>query len=701
MTIAESSSPTATISKEDLPNELIILITRKCNFGCHHCFVNKNSTEELTEEQIQKGITDFLEATEELDERIISFFGGEPLTRKENLFNLIRFIRTKSSDVTVRIVTNGKLLTVEIAKFLAANNVRMMAGVNDIDFFLSDKEIIDICNPIGNLVVTRSRLNIIEKMKPLIDAGYRKIQVSADCTYVWTTAELDEYEKNLNAFYKYYADNLYGKVNLLDLERYTHFINGRSYRECKNAFLGTDGNYTFCSGHCYNHLKAVETTGNVETGIDFMARKQQYIDTNKEIDSLRTECSSCELYDYCFCPVQNYIYDKVNKIDPQKHFNALCRITKITFAALNKLHNILKYKDMQKNAILKSMCNHISIPRLYLTTTDICNCRCDYCYVEKATNKMSLATIDKTLDLLFLTKGNHKRVLLFGGEPTLAQDELASAITMAKDKAEALGKTVQFSIATNGMFVSEKFISLVNHNSMKVCVSIDGKQDCHDKHRPTVSGKPTFQKVIAGVDRLKSRIDPKNLSCLLGVHKDFIGKMHENFLYIVDEIGIPHINIEPIDNPEWSDEDAEEFKKNIVKILNTLVERINDGKPFYLNNLNLILHEKLHPESGIDSPEKNKHMNIVAFPNADIGFSPLNYYKDPNTKITNLIEDDVVTVLNKIFDYDTSKVKTQSNIGMKLRNHFTKKFADYLIDEAADNFKFKEYINEASSRVFE
>lgn len=96
---------------------LALDLTYKCNFRCLHCFNHSGEhnlgLKELTDDEILKLVDDIIE----LNPLAICLCGGEPLLRKELVYNVINKI-TKNSSIEVNMVTNGYLMTDEIAKKL-------------------------------------------------------------------------------------------------------------------------------------------------------------------------------------------------------------------------------------------------------------------------------------------------------------------------------------------------------------------------------------------------------------------------------------------------------------------------------------------------------------------------------------------------------------------------------------------------------
>lgn len=101
-------------------------ITYKCNFNCIHCYNSsgkiKSFRKELTDEEILKIVDDILNYTP----RSMCICGGETLLRKELLYKIGYKVKAKSPKTSLNMVTNGFLMTDEIAENLKKSGYYMV-----------------------------------------------------------------------------------------------------------------------------------------------------------------------------------------------------------------------------------------------------------------------------------------------------------------------------------------------------------------------------------------------------------------------------------------------------------------------------------------------------------------------------------------------------------------------------------------------
>lgn len=106
---------------------LTIAPTMKCNFSCPYCFEQNKSSGEMTPD-IQREVIKFIEEqAKTLKSLAIVWFGGEPLLAIDTISNISAEILALSKkhdlEFTASIVTNGYLLTPDIAQKLIESNI--------------------------------------------------------------------------------------------------------------------------------------------------------------------------------------------------------------------------------------------------------------------------------------------------------------------------------------------------------------------------------------------------------------------------------------------------------------------------------------------------------------------------------------------------------------------------------------------------
>jgi len=119
-----------------------------------------------------------------------------------------------------------------------------------------------------------------------------------------------------------------------------------------------------------------------------------------------------------------------------------------------------------------------------LILTSNCNLRCRYCFEkDKRPQNMPDEVALRAIDFLLAASRTTKDVgiLLFGGGPMLRMDLIETVHRYATKKAKAAGKTVTWSMMTNGILMdADKAEWLARHN-VKYLLSMDGGREDHDR----------------------------------------------------------------------------------------------------------------------------------------------------------------------------------------------------------------------------
>jgi uncharacterized protein len=164
----------------------------------------------------------------------------------------------------------------------------------------------------------------------------------------------------------------------------------------------------------------------------------------------------------------------------------------------------LTVSDIQNEDV--HVCTH-----LILNITDSCNFRCRYCvysgnYPTRRTHSgrtMSWHTAQKAIDLL-VKHGRRldERVTLgfYGGEPLLRFGFIQQAVEHAKQALN--GHPYLFSITTNASLLTDEMTNYLVEHRFVVTLSLDGPKTIHDSNRRFQNGRGTFERVIAGIQKL-------------------------------------------------------------------------------------------------------------------------------------------------------------------------------------------------------
>ena len=173
-------------------------VTNKCTLRCLHCFnssggLKNQRMDEMSDEELERMAYDVIDCRPVS----ICMCGGEPLLRKESIYKIANY--SKNTCVDVNMVTNGELMTKEIAKKL------WQSGISSIQVSLdgSTEEVVDwlrnkkgayknAINAIKYLDDTRQELGINRKISVSF-IPHKKIEQLEEVIYLCETLNVDSF----------------------------------------------------------------------------------------------------------------------------------------------------------------------------------------------------------------------------------------------------------------------------------------------------------------------------------------------------------------------------------------------------------------------------------------------------------------------------------------------------------------------------
>ncbi len=204
--------------------------------------------------------------------------------------------------------------------------------------------------------------------------------------------------------------------------------------------------------------------------------------------------------------------------------------------------------DIADGGAIKSMCLHVAHD---------CNLRCKYCFASTGDFHggrmlMPFEVGRRALDFLIRHSGRrkHLEVDLFGGEPLLNLAVCRQLVAYGRELEQAHGKQINFTMTTNCVALDDEAIAFINREMHNVVVSLDGRQAIHDKLRPTVNGKGSYELILRNAKRLiEARGDQEYYvrGTFTRENLDFL----EDVKALVAE-GFTQLSIEPVVLPDES-----------------------------------------------------------------------------------------------------------------------------------------------------
>ncbi len=177
--------------------------------------------------------------------------------------------------------------------------------------------------------------------------------------------------------------------------------------------------------------------------------------------------------------------------------------------------------------------------RITIASTLQCNLACGYCFqgLNKPSGKLTddaqkafISYIERRAPEL-----NHLGVVWYGGEPLMNQPEIWRTASNLLEIVDEHGINYSSSIITNGfLLTSELARQLVLHGVSDAQVTLDGMSESHDRNRPHVSGRGSFDRIRKNIE---SVLDQSKLRIVvrLSIDEHNVDDIRTLLFYLHDE----------------------------------------------------------------------------------------------------------------------------------------------------------------------
>ncbi|MGI5849257.1 MAG: radical SAM protein [Christensenellales bacterium] len=339
-------------------------LTNDCNLGCHYCYVHKQARREMTL-KIAKAAIDH--AAENAGRIGISFFGGEPLLKKDLIKAVIRYAREseqyKKCTFHFKITTNGTLLNTSFLRFCTDNRIMIALSIDGIQAAHDAHRIFK--DGTGSFASVEKAAKILLKFQPyacammvvnpdtiqyyadgiqsLFDIGFKYFicSLNYEKQAAWTDAHMEELARQFDKLSELYI------AWTLDEEKFyfspfevkmRSFIDGEAYcqQRCqlgqRQLSVDTDGALYPCVQFVGEKEYCI---GDVYNGVDEQRRKALFLKAEKTSQN----CIDCAIKErcnhHCGCLNKQATGD-INGISP-----VLCAHERIALTAADRTAGIL------------------------------------------------------------------------------------------------------------------------------------------------------------------------------------------------------------------------------------------------------------------------------------------------------------------------------------------------------------------------
>ena len=182
----------------------------------------------------------------------------------------------------------------------------------------------------------------------------------------------------------------------------------------------------------------------------------------------------------------------------------------------------------------------------------ICNLDCSYCfYLAKESLypgerfRMADGMLERYLRQLLESHREPEVVVAWqGGEPTLMGTAFFRRAFELAERYLRPGQTITHTLQTNGTLLGDDMCELFAAHGVLVGISIDGPAPLHDAYRRDKKGRPTFERVMRGLEALRRHGVEYNALCT--VHAANQDHPLAVYRFLRDDVGARHIQLIPI-----------------------------------------------------------------------------------------------------------------------------------------------------------
>ena len=153
-----------------------------------------------------------------------------------------------------------------------------------------------------------------------------------------------------------------------------------------------------------------------------------------------------------------------------------------------------KYANFAVASPIKAMCLNIAHD---------CNLRCKYCFAStgdfgEGRKLMSYETGKKAVDFLLQNSGDRVNLEMdfFGGEPLMNFPVVKRLVEYGRSIEKEKNKHFKFTMTTNCVLMNDEIMDFLNKEMSNVVISIDGRREVHDRMRPTINGKGSYDIIM-------------------------------------------------------------------------------------------------------------------------------------------------------------------------------------------------------------
>jgi uncharacterized protein len=279
-------------------------------------------------------------------------------------------------------------------------------------------------------------------------------------------------------------------------------------------------------------------------------------------------------------------------------------------------------------------------------TGAICNLDCEYCFFLSkemlypgSRFRMAADLQESYVRQVLESQAQAPEVVVSwqGGEPTLmGLDFFRRSVELERRYARP-GQRVLNTLQTNGTLLDDEWGEFLKENDFLVGISIDGPRAMHDAYRVDKGGKPTFDRVLRGLDVLtRHEVDWNVLTTVNAANGDHGAEVYR---FLRDDLGARYLQLIPVVERDGPDAlvthrtvGPEQYGRFMVEVFEEWVRR--DIGAVYVQPFDSALARWYGEAGGLCVHEETCGQQLVLEHNGDV--YSCDHYVEPEHLLGNL-----------------------------------------------------------------
>ena len=231
--------------------------------------------------------------------------------------------------------------------------------------------------------------------------------------------------------------------------------------------------------------------------------------------------------------------------------------------------------------VVKALCLHVA---------HTCNLNCAYCFASQGKYHGERAVMPfevgkQALDFLIANSGTRRNleVDFFGGEPLMNFQVVKDLVAYARSIEKEHNKNFRFTLTTNGLLIDDDVIDFANREMSNVVLSLDGREEIHDRYRVDYAGKGSWERIVPKFQKLVAARGGKNYymrGTFTHANPDFLKDIQQML-----DLGFTELSMEPVvcapgDPSALTEEDFPVVCRQYEQLAELMLRRDREGKPF-------------------------------------------------------------------------------------------------------------------------